>query len=58
MDGWIYGAQGSTVSASVKSVMSKNKIDPVNSMGQIFGGITLRIINIRYLQKVEVMRLG
>ena len=34
VDGWIYGAQGSTVSASVKSVMSKNKIDPVNSMGQ------------------------
>ena len=33
-DGWIYGAQGSTVSASITSPLSANTQAPVKSMGQ------------------------
>lgn len=33
-DGWIYGAQGSTVSASIIENLSKDKDSPIVSMGQ------------------------
>ena len=34
LDGWVYGAQGSTISASIVTKLSSEKVNPINSMGQ------------------------
>ena len=34
LDGWVYGAQGSTISASIVTNLSSKKVNPINSMGQ------------------------